>query len=386
MNLSKTEKSKILFDYILKQNNLELVSDYIDTQHKVKIKCNICKNEWEVRPNAFSGSCKFCNREKRKKNNFSIMYPGFTLKEKNNREMTIQCNKCKTVFKRIRFRGVCPECNKELIHKHRSEGQKNKIKSTSCYDKLSLEEYKRRLYSRRDDLEVISDTYSGSHKNLKFRCTKCNREFEYPAYYAIVGKECPYCYTKSKPRYVSNLEDEVANYIKSIYNGKIIRNTTFPIYKELDIYIPDMKVAIEVNGTYWHSHLFKSKSYHIDKSKRCEAQGIRLIHVWEYEWFNERQRPILENIIKNALGLCDNKIYARKCKIKVINRTADLREFFDNNNVQGFRPGKFAICLEYNDEIVMSYIFGHCYFGKGKYECEVIRGATKLNYNVIGRS
>ena len=61
-----------------------------------------------------------------------------------------------------------------------------------------------------------------------------------------------------------------------------------------------------------------------------------------------------------------------------------MREFFDKNNIQGFRPGKFAVCLEYKNQIIMSYIFGHPFFGKGKYECEVIRGATELGYTVIG--
>ena len=46
--------------------------------------------------------------------------------------------------------------------------------------------------------------------------------------------------------------------------------------------------------------------------------------------------------------------------------------------------GKFAICLEYNNEIVMSYLMGSCFFGKGKYEWEVIRGATKLGVTVVG--
>ena len=61
-----------------------------------------------------------------------------------------------------------------------------------------------------------------------------------------------------------------------------------------------------------------------------------------------------------------------------------MRDFFNINNIQGFRPGKFAICLEYNNEIVMSYLIGSAYFGKGKYEYEVIRGATKLGINVVG--
>ena len=160
---------------------------------------------------------------------------------------------------------------------------------------------------------------------------------------------------------------------------------------ELDFYFPEYKVALEFNDIVSHNSTkgFRNNAptpanYHVNKSKLCEDKGIRLIHIWEYEWFNERQRPILENIIKNALDLCTDRIYARKCNIKVITPTSKLREFFDENNIQGFRPGKFAICLEYNNKIVMSYIFGHCFFGKGKYECEVIRGATKLNCNVIG--
>ena len=153
--------------------------------------------------------------------------------------------------------------------------------------------------------------------------------------------------------------------------------------KELDIYIPDYNVAIEYNGTYWHSSLYKDKNYHYDKSKLCEEKGIRLIHIWEYEWENERQRPILENIILSACGKIQNKIYARNCKIE-IRESKNMKQFFEENNIQGFRGGKFAICLIYNNEVVMSYIMGKAFFGKGKYEWEVIRGATKLGCSVIG--
>ena len=190
---------------------------------------------------------------------------------------------------------------------------------------------------------------------------------------------CPKCM-----RLISNKENDLYNFILSIYNGKIIRRDRKILYPlELDIYIPDKNLAIEFNGTYWHSSKYKDKNYHLNKSKECEDKGIRLIHIWEYEWDNDRQRPILENIIKNALGINENKIYARKCNI-IIKQSKEMRDFFNKNNIQGFRPGKFAVCLEYKNEIVMAYMFGHCYFGKGKYECEVIRGATKLGYTVVG--
>lgn len=113
--------------------------------------------------------------------------------------------------------------------------------------------------------------------------------------------------------------------------------------------------------------------------------GIRLIHIFDYEWENERQQPILKNIIKNALGINDNKVYAKNTIIEV-RPSKDLKLFFEHNNIQGFRGGKFAICLldKNTKEILMSYIMGSCFFGKGKYQWEVIRGATKLGVTVVG--
>lgn len=151
---------------------------------------------------------------------------------------------------------------------------------------------------------------------------------------------------------------------------------------ELDFYIPKHNLAIEFNGTYWHSSLHKDKNYHYNKSKLCEEKGIRLIHIWEYEWENERQKHILINMILSACQK-NKSIYARNCNI-TIKQSNEMKRFFEENNIQGFRPGKFSICLEYNNEIVMAYQMGFNFFGKGKYEWEVIRGATKLGYNVIG--
>lgn len=190
-------------------------------------------------------------------------------------------------------------------------------------------------------------------------------------------------------RHRSLKEDELFNYLVSIgvEPNDIIRNTRKVISPlELDLYLPKYNLAIEYNGIWYHninSNHIKDKNYHYNKSKLCEEKGIRLIHIWDFEWEDKRQRPILENIIKSAIGHVENKIYARKCSI-VIKKSNEMIDFFDSNNIQGFRGGKFAICLEYKGEIVMSYMMGYPFFSKGKYEWEVIRGATKLNTTVIG--
>lgn len=156
---------------------------------------------------------------------------------------------------------------------------------------------------------------------------------------------------------------------------------------ELDIYLPEYNVAIECNGVYYHSIDMKDKNYHYNKYKLCNEKGIRLIQIWDYEWYNSRQQPILKNIIKHALGLIENKIYARDCKIKEINGyTQEIKDFVNANNIAGHRNYKDAIGLYYNDILVEVFTIGHAYFGKGKYDIEIIRGASKLDTVVVGGS
>lgn len=92
-----------------------------------------------------------------------------------------------------------------------------------------------------------------------------------------------------KPHLYTNTsvgEREILEFIKSILpkNEIIIYHDTITLDgQELDIYIPNKKIAIEYNGAYWHSDLFKTKKYHLNKSKMAEKQGIRLIHIYDYE-------------------------------------------------------------------------------------------------------
>lgn len=188
------------------------------------------------------------------------------------------------------------------------------------------------------------------------------------------------------------LQQSILSYVQSIYSGAILTDRYYDFLRgdsgraqQLDIYIPEKKVAIEVNGTYWHSEQQgKDSKYHYTKSKLCREAGIRLIHVWEHEWHNSRQKPILESIIKSALGLATT-VYARKLAVEY-RQSVEMRDFFDTNNIQGFRGGEFAVCLvdPCTKEVLLAYLIGKGnHFSKG-YSYEVIRGACKLGYNIVG--
>jgi len=185
---------------------------------------------------------------------------------------------------------------------------------------------------------------------------------------------------------ISNIEENLANFIKEIYKGKIIQSDLSILKgKELDIYIPELNIAIEFNGIYWHSELFKNKNYHLNKTLECEKQNIQLIHIFEDEWIYKQD--IIKSIIKNKLNLIQNKIYARKCVVKEVN-SKDARLFLDNNHIQGFIGSKYKIGLYYNNELVSLMCFGNLRKNLGQTTkdniFELLRFCNKLNTNVVG--
>lgn len=295
--------------------------------------------------------------------------------------------------------------DKEIIKKIRAKSKETLLKKYGVTHNFQLESSKNNIRKKKKENyfahpEIIENKYTLLEWIAKFK-EENNRK---PTYIDLQSYlECAYttvCAIVDKYKVKSEfkilhsyLEFTVEEFIKTL-NIRYIKHNRKEIKPlELDFYFPENRVAIEVNDIASHNstqsfirgNIPIDKNYHTNKSKLCEDRGIRLIHIWEYEWNNERQRPILENIIKNALGINEHKIYARKLDIEV-RESKSMREFFDTNNIQGFRPGKFTICLvdKNTKEVYMSYMIGSCFFGKGKYDWEVIRGATKLGYTVVG--
>lgn len=103
---------------------------------------------------------------------------------------------------------------------------------------------------------------------------------------------------------ISEDEKESTDYIKSIYNNNIIiKDRTVIKPYELNIYIPEKRLAIEFNGNYWHSTEQKDYMYHQNKTIACAKQGIRLIHIFEYEWVNNKYKikAFLNNIMSDNI-------------------------------------------------------------------------------------
>ena len=183
-------------------------------------------------------------------------------------------------------------------------------------------------------------------------------------------------------KYYSNYkEEELKNFLKSVYNGNILSNTLQPLKnREIDFFFPDLNFGIEYNGSYWHSSLFKNQNYHQEKVLLAKEKKIQLFNIFEYEWFDKKD--ILKSLIKSKLNIFDKKIGARECYIKEI-KNKEYQDFCNENHLQGEAGARIKLGLFYKEELIQIMSFGSPRFADN-YEWEIIRECSKLGYFIVG--
>ena len=180
-------------------------------------------------------------------------------------------------------------------------------------------------------------------------------------------------------RTFSHYEDEIVSWLKTITDSEIIASDRQVLNgKELDIYIPEKHLAIEFNGTYWHSDIYKDKYYHQQKTFECAKQGIRLIHIFEYEWLDDNKKEKIKNIIANKISDSTVKIDANNTVIKVVTNE-DTEDFLNKYHLDGYCNFDISLGLYYKDILVMIIALG---LDDDKYE--ILRECTKENIRIIG--
>lgn len=143
--------------------------------------------------------------------------------------------------------------------------------------------------------------YYNSTKIFYWCCSNCKNEWKAPA---SQRRDCPKCYTLKS----SVLEREVRDFTYSIIPEKTNVHCNYRGYRkygvnEIDIYLPELDIAIEVNGTYWHSDAFLSKSNLTSHRKHKNIQislnklNTIVAFVWEDDW-NLRKDEIKLSLVK----------------------------------------------------------------------------------------
>jgi hypothetical protein len=192
------------------------------------------------------------------------------------------------------------------------------------------------------------------------------------------GLRCSLCSNKTGS---SNAETEIADFLSKFI--KIERNNKTLIKPfELDIFIPEKKLAVEFNGLYWHSEKNgKGKNYHFLKLTMAQKANIDLIQIFEDEWIHKQE--IIKSVLKSRLGIYNRKIYARNCIIKNVSLEAK-NNFLKDNHLQGNSVSSINLGLYYQNELVSLMTFGKRKITSRKPFWEMIRFCNKLNTQIIG--
>lgn len=196
--------------------------------------------------------------------------------------------------------------------------------------------------------------YIDTYTKVKIFCNKHDNKgnvhgiFEITPNNFLQGKGCPKCGNQ-----VSKAEDDIIRFIKEKTSTIVEqRNRTILNGKELDIYLPQYKIAFEFNGLRWHGEQFaKDKNYHLSKKEECEKQGISLFHIFEDEYIFHKD--VLFNKILGILQIDDalERIEVTKCCIKPINREI-AKKFLENNHIQGYSKATVHLGAFYNEKLV----------------------------------
>lgn len=225
-----------------------------------------------------------------------------------------------------------------------------------------------------DSWDYSKVDYKHSKEKVEIMCPKHGSFHQSPMIH-LQGHGCPKC---SNDGSSSKCEGELLSYVEDNFDFEILTNTRsiIPPY-ELDIFIPSLKLAIEFNGNYWHSYPQKDKNYHQIKSELCEGQEIRLIHVYEYQWYNHTTNQKIKSLLNSFKPL--SKLFARKCLIRNVD-VCEEKEFINKNHLQNYIPSSFNFGL-YNENILVQIM---SFVSRGNDIYEIQRLCTKSGLSIIG--
>lgn len=180
--------------------------------------------------------------------------------------------------------------------------------------------------------------------DIHVECLKCGHKW-WDCYNTLRNGFCRGCSVRSKP------ELEISQFIDSIEGISVVRNTRTIISPlELDVYVPELKLAVEFNGIYWHSEKAGTpNNYHDQKMRRCLEKGIMLLQFFEDEWWHKRN--IVESMIMHRLGRSTRRVFARKTSVVEVH-SKQRQEFFARNHIDGDVPATKAWGLELDGELV----------------------------------
>ncbi|MED1404899.1 zinc-ribbon domain-containing protein [Bacillus mycoides] len=243
------EKRKTHKQYVteLKEKHsgkIDIIDKYISSQQKIKHKCNICNNEWDVIPNNL-----------------------------------------------LKGQG-CPVCENAIRH----------IKSRKTND-----EYVKEVFEKHGDTIIVISNYGQNKHKVKHKCNTCNNEWEALPTNILKGSGCPKCNESRGEKLITIiLESLNVSFDSQVSFAKLGFNKHPRLTCDFIVYGDNKPIfVIEYNGRQHYEPLEffgglegyeKTKKRDNIKRKMLREKGIQVIDI-PYTETKEQARSTIEYFI-----------------------------------------------------------------------------------------
>lgn len=220
---------------------------------------------------------------------------------------------------------------------------KASIKISKCYEspnmgrRVKLVDLEKRIKKFADKFILISslESYKGFRKTkLQFKCLVCG-EVQFKTLAML--EETPRCF-KCEPK-GSYAEVEIFDFIKSLGFDVIRHDRKLIFPRELDLYVPEKKFAIEFNGNYWHSTDVNNEQSLIEQQQfkfdSCQKQDIDLLVIYEDEWQDKKE--LVKNLIKTRLEINDNDKFLQEEFLVIELNDEIVEDFYEKYYIGGYQ-------------------------------------------------
>ena len=275
---------------------------------------------------------------------------------------------------------VAPMQNVDILKKR----EDNNLKKWGVKYKMSIPEnmidiqIKKRITENDKIIKIYQElgleVLDFKDKMITCKCSICHQPYTVNLYIVYQRTKshleaCTNCHPKGDMT-SSQFQKQVYKFVQTLTDQEVILSDRKALNKkELDIYIPSLKLGIECNGVFWHSELKLPKDYHKNKYQLAESKDIHLIQVWQDYWVYKQA------IVKSMLQEVFNKnqeINYSQCTIRDV-KQSEAKEFFNINHLEGHIKSKLYAGLYLDDVLMCLMAF------KGE---RVLRFCHKINYTV----
>lgn len=160
---------------------------------------------------------------------------------------------------------------------------------------------------KNEDIKLIKLLTGGSKKKIWWMCSK-NLTHEWKTVISnrcLSGNGCPFCKNKTETKLLNFLKKHYSD----IYTELKIDSCKNILHLPFDFCIPSLKIIIELDGRqhFKHIKLFKNNveesiQRDIYKMKQAEAEGYKIIRIFQEDVYNNDKKWLETNLLPEILN------------------------------------------------------------------------------------